>query len=147
MKRSRHLRVFGLTLLEVMVSAGVLAITTIAMTQSMLILNRNSSLARVRNLAKAMVLSRIQEVGAEAYNPTANPAVIPSNLAVTGSGGTVTNVNLGDASTELGPVPATMTWTVTNTGKLSILSVDCLVSYTFLGRKEKYEIVIYRAPD
>lgn len=130
--------------MEVIVAASVLAITTVVMTQSMLVLNRNSALSRVRNLAKAMVLGRIQEVGAVAYDPAANPAVVPAILTV---GTTTSTVNLGDASAQVGAIPATLTWTVGSVGTTATRSVKCRVDYTYMNRKQNYEALTFRSPD
>lgn len=144
MQKSSRANIAGLTLIEVMVAAAVLALTTIAMTQAMLVLNRNSAIARVRNLAKAMVLGRIQEVAALAYDPTASPAVIPTPLALSN---TTTSVNLGDSTAGVGSLPATLTWNVTNVGATTIRQIKVRVDYTYLNRKQNYEVVTFRAPD
>jgi prepilin-type N-terminal cleavage/methylation domain-containing protein len=144
MKSSRQTHRRGLTLVEVMVAASVLALTTIAMTQSMLILNRNSAISRVRNLAKALVLGKIQEAAVVDYDPAGSPAVIPTIL---NTGTTTTSVSLGDTTTQLGTVPATVTWTVTNTGVSSVLSIKCRITYTYLKRAQSYEVLTYRTPD
>ncbi|HEV7405345.1 MAG TPA: hypothetical protein VGO11_20545 [Chthoniobacteraceae bacterium] len=132
------------TIVEILVAVGVLAVTTIAMTQAMLVLNRNSAVARVKNLAKALVLSRIQEVAAVTYDYNATPQVIPTLLNV---GVTTENVNIGDASTGLGNVPGTLTWTVASVGAIGIRSVKCRVAYTYMGRPQSYEQLTYRSPD
>ena len=137
-----HARAF--TIIEILVAVGVLAVTTIAMTQSMLVLNRNSAIARVKNLTKALVLSRIQEVAAVTYDYNATPQVIPTILNI---GTTTENVNIGDASTGLGNMPGTLTWTVAAVGSIGIRSVKCRVAYTYMGRAQSYEQLTYRSPD
>lgn len=135
----------GFTLVEVMVAVTVLVLTALSVTQALLQINRRAAISRVTNAAKAEALSRIQQVSQCAYNPTANPAVIPSILAV---GTTTTAVDLGSAQTGLGKVPGTATWTVTNlSATTNIRSVKCTIAYTYLGKNLSYELFTYKSPD
>ena len=144
MNKTRHRSARGFTIVEVLVAVGVLAVTTIAMTQAMLILNRNSAIARVKNLGKAMVLGRIQEIGSIAYKPTATPPVVPTLLNV---GTTSEAVTLGDSSAEIGSLPGTLQWTVASVGSTSTRSVKLRLTYTYMGRAQSYEVLTYRSPD
>ncbi len=135
----------GFTLVEVMIAAAVLAITAVTSTQALLQLNRQAAVVRVMNAAKAAALSRIQQVSQCAYNPTASPAVVPALLTV---GTTTSSTDLGSTSTDLGSIPATVTWVVANVaGQPSLLSVRCRVNYTYLGRNLTYELFTYKAAD
>lgn len=144
MQTSRQAFSRGFTIVEILVAVAMIAITTVAMTQAMLIVNRNAAVTRVRNLAKAMVLSRIQEVGAVAYDPAASPAVIPTILA---PGVTNEAVNLGDASTQLGLLPANLQWTVAAVGATGTRSVTARLTYTYMSRPQSYEVLTFRSPD
>lgn len=134
------------TLVEVMVAAAVLALTTLTATQVLLRLNRQAATIRVMNAAKAEALSRIQQVSQIAYAPNANTPVVPTLLTV---GTTTTNIDLGSTSTDLGSIPGTATWTVANVGASGsgIVSVRCTINYTYLGRSLSYELFTYKSPD
>lgn len=133
------------SLMEVMFALAVLAITSIAITQALLQLNRRAAVTRLLNAAKAEAISRIQEVAQCSYQPTASPAVIPTILTV---GTTTTAVDLGSTQTTLGSVPGTATWTVTSlSSTTNILSIRCTVSCTYLNRNISYALFTYKAPD
>lgn len=150
--RLRRRTAAAFTLVEVMVAAAVLALTTLTATQVLLRLNRQAALIRVINAAKAEALSRIQQVSQSAYAPNADTPVIPDLLKVRT---TTTNIDLGGAAsttdtapTDLGHIPATVTWTVASVGGSSgIVSVRCNISYTYLNRNLSYELFTYKAPD
>lgn len=128
-----------------MVAAAILALTTVTATQALLQLNRQAATVRVMNAAKAEALSRIQQVSQCAYDPSATPAVIPALLAV---GTTTQAVDLGSTSTDLGSIPGTATWTVTNvSGDSNILSVRCTIKYKYLNKDLSYELFTYKSPD
>ncbi len=143
MLKSLKAKSWGLSLAEVVVSLGVLALTTVVMTQAMLVLNRNSAVARVRNLAKAAVLGRVQEVNALPLDP-ASGAPIPTLLQ---AGSTTTDVDLGDSSADIGRLPAKIHWTVAKLGSTETRSIRCRAEYTYLGRPQNYEVVTFRAPN
>jgi prepilin-type N-terminal cleavage/methylation domain-containing protein len=135
----------GFTLVEVMVAVAVLVISAVAVTQAMLQLNRQAALSRVTNAAKAEALSRIQQVSQCSYAPDANPAVIPTILAVQT---TTTTVDLGSTLTGLGSIPATEVWKVAKVSSTSsILTVQCTISYRYLNKNQSYELFTYRSSD
>lgn len=144
MQTKGRVKIRAFTIVEILVAVGVLAIASIAMTQAMLVLNKNSAVARTKNLAKALVLSRIQEVAAVTYDTSATPQVISPLLSL---GTTTESVNIGDASTGLGNLPGTLTWTVASVGTIGVRSIRCRVAYTFMGRSQSYEQFTYRSPD
>lgn len=145
--RSRRERAAAFTLVEVMVAAAVLALTTLTATQVLLRLNRQAATIRVMNAAKAEALSRVQQISQAPYAPNADTPVVPDLLKVR----TVTtpNVEIGSTSTDLGSIPATVIWTVANVGSSSsgIVSVRCTINYTYLGRSLSYELLTYKSPD
>jgi hypothetical protein len=131
--------------MEVMFTLALLAITSITITQTLLQLNRRAAVTRLLNAVKAEAISRIQEVSQCSYQPTANPAVVPTILT---AGTTTTTVDLGSTQTTLGSVPATETWTVTSlSSTTNILSIKCTVSCTYLNRNLSYALFTYKAPD
>jgi prepilin-type N-terminal cleavage/methylation domain-containing protein len=135
----------GFTLVEVMVAVAVLVICAVMVTQALLQLNRQAALSRVTNAAKAEALSRIQEVSQSAYAPDAVPPVIPSILT---EGTTTQAVDLGSNSTGLGSIPGTAKWTVTTlAGGSNIRSVQCTITYKYLGKNLSYELFTYKSPD
>lgn len=154
MRRSLTAKIQAFTLVEIMVAAGLLAMSTVVMTQSMLVLNRNSSVARVRNLAKAAVLSKVQEAAVVKFDPNADDPITPAPLVVTSDPGPIADVNLGDASAGLGAIPAKLQYTVIKTSPSATdkdvketRTIRCRVDYTYLGKKRYYEVVTYRSPD
>lgn len=135
------------TLVEVMVAAAVLALTSLTATQVLLRLNRQAAAIRVMNAAKTEALSRIQQVSQSAYAPNADPPVIPDLLKVNATP-TSTAIDLGSTTTDLGSIPGTVTWTVANVnGSSGIRSVKCTVNYTYLGKNLSYELLTYKSPD
>jgi hypothetical protein len=144
MKRSVRANKQGITLAEILVSLGAMALAMMLMTQAMIVLNKSAARSRVRNLARAMVLGRIQEAGVVSYDPTGTPPVVPPILAV---GTTSEAVNLGDSSTGIGSLPATLQWIVASAGTNKTVSVRCRVDYTYLGRAQAYEASTFRAAD
>jgi hypothetical protein len=139
--RKRRRSAFAIA--EVVVASTILILTVVTGTHALLKINRQAAMARVINAAKAEALSRIQQVTQCSYSPTATPPVIPSLLAI---GTRNENIELGSASTDLGSIPGTATWTVTNVGS-DILSVRCSVAYKYLGRDLSYELFTYKSPD
>lgn len=128
-----------------MVAVSVLALTAVAITQTLLQLNRQAAISRVANAAKAEALSRIQQVSQCAYAPDALPPVIPTILKV---GTTTTAVDLGSNLTGLGSIPGTATWTVAALpGDANILSVKCTIAYKYLSRNLSYELFTYKSED
>jgi type II secretory pathway pseudopilin PulG len=159
MRRSPKAKHQAFTLVEVMVAAGLLALSTVLMTQSMLVLNRNSSIARVRNLAKAKVLEKIQEATVVKYAPNTDDKTEPPPLKLT-SGEVLENIELGDATAGIGKLPAKRYYSVKAAGTLSgdkavqddkdvksVRVVTCRIEYTYLGKTRTYEAVTYRSPD
>lgn len=143
--RSRKRQSSAFTLVEVMVAVMVLAMTAVAVTQSLLQLNRRAAIARVMNAAKAEALSRIQQVSQCSYNPNATPPVIPAILAL---GTTTQAVDLGSTQTGLGSIPGTATWTVASLpGDGNIRSVQCTITYKYLGKNLSYEMFTYKSED
>jgi len=135
----------GFTLVEVMVAVAVLAICAVTMTMSLLQLNRRAAISRVANAAKAEALSRIQQVSQCAYDPSANPPVIPALLT---AGTTTSTVDLGSTLTGVGSIPGTATWTVASlSSTTNILSVKCTINYKYLGKSLSYELFTYKSPD
>lgn len=128
-----------------MVAVAVLVMTAVAVTQSLLQLNRRAAISRVMNAAKAEALSRIQQVSQCSYNPTATPPVVPAILQV---GTTTQDVDLGSGQTSLGKVPGTATWTVASLpGDANIRSVRCTITYKYLGKNLSYEMFTYKSAD
>ena len=128
-----------------MIAAAVLALTAVTATQALLQLNRQAAVVRVMNAAKAAALSQIQQISQCAYNPTATPPVIPALL---NPGTTTSSTDLGSTSTDLGSIPATVTWVVNNiNGQTGLISVRCTVNYTYLGRNLTYVLFTYKAAD
>jgi type II secretory pathway pseudopilin PulG len=137
----------GYTLVEAMVAATVLCLCSVAVTATLLQLNRRAAISRVMNAAKAEALSRIHQVQQLSYDPDARPAVIP-DLLVPKTPPTTTQVDLGTTLTDLGSIPATEVWTVAILpGNAGIRSVTCAISYKYMNRNEKYEVFTYKAPN
>ncbi len=128
-----------------MVAVAVLVLSAVTVTQALLTLNRQAALSRVTNAAKAEALSRIQQVSQAAYAPTALPPVIPTILA---EGTTTQAIDLGSNLTGLGSIPGTAKWTVsTLAGGSNIRSVQCTITYKYLGKNLSYELFTYKSPD
>jgi len=128
-----------------MVAVAVLVMCAVMVTQALLQLNRQAALSRVMNAAKAEALSRIQEVSQAAYAPEAAPPVIPTILA---TGTTTQAVDLGSNLTGLGSIPGTAKWTVTTlAGGSNIRTVQCTITYKYLGKNLSYELFTYKSPD
>jgi hypothetical protein len=128
-----------------MISLAVLALCSVIVTQALLRLNRQAAISRVMNAAKAEALSRIQEVSQCSYSPDANPAVVPSLLAV---GTTTSAVDLGSSLTGLGSIPGTATWTVASVASApKTLSVHCTIAYKYFGKNLSYDLFTYKSPD
>jgi hypothetical protein len=131
-----------------MVALAVLAICGTAVTQALLQVNRQASIARVMNLVRAEALSRIQQVSQYSYNPDATTPVIPSALAI---GTSTQNVDLGTANSDGSGGPhifGTATWTVAQLpGDAEILSVKCNVTCQYLKRNISYDLFTYKSPD
>ena len=139
-----------------MVAAAVLALTTLTATQVLLRLNRQAAQIRVMNAAKTEALSRVQQISQCAYAPYAKTPVIPELLRV---GTTITPtdkpIDLGGAAnftdnapSDLGHIPAWVTWTVANVnGSSGIVSVQCTINYTYLGKNLSYDLFTYKSPD
>lgn len=132
-------------MIETVVALSVMAVLGVVVTQSMLMLNRRSSLARVKNLAKATVLSRIQEASAVPWDPDAETPVNPTILNVQSKS---ENIQMGDSTTHIGTLPATLQWTVANvSGVSNVRLVTCRVNYTYLGKSQNYEVRMHRSAD
>lgn len=128
-----------------MVAVAVLVLSAVTVTQALLTLNRQAALSRVTNAAKAEALSRIQQVSQAAYAPTALPPVIPTILA---EGTTTQAIDLGSNLTGLGSIPGTAKWSVsTLAGGSNIRSVQCTITYKYLGKNLSYELFTYKSPD
>ncbi|RYD85641.1 MAG: hypothetical protein EOP84_01835 [Verrucomicrobiaceae bacterium] len=135
----------GLTLVEVVVALGVMALSTVAMTHAMLVMNQNAAMSRVRNLAKTKVLERIQEVSTVAYDPTAKPPVVPSILVL---GTRTETVQIDIAEAKVPSIPSTVKWVVGKVNGSDVFrAVTCSVEYYYLGRKQTYEVITFRSPD
>ncbi len=135
----------GFTLVEIMVAVAVLVMCAVTVTQALLQLNRQAALSRVTNAAKAEALSRIQQVSQAAYAPQSLPPVIPTILA---EGTTTQAIDLGSNLTGLGSIPGTAKWTVaTLAGGTAIRSVQCTITYRYLGKNRSYELFTYKSPD
>ena len=145
--KQRRFRFGGYTLVETVVATTVLALCAVGVTQSLLQLNRRAAVSRILNAAKAEALSRIQQVQQLSYDPDANPAVVPTLLQLQSK---VTTVDLGSTLTDLGSIPATETWTVTQTtNNPDILTVRCKVEFKYMNmpRSQSYEVFTYKAPN
>ncbi len=128
-----------------MVAATILVLVAVTTTQALLHFNRRAAISRVSNAAKAEALSRIQEVSQCAFNPDAQPAVIPAILQI---GTTAQAIDLGSNRLDLGVIPGTAIWTVSAVpGGASIRAVKCTIQYTYLGRSLSYELFTYKSSD
>jgi type II secretory pathway pseudopilin PulG len=135
----------GFAIVEVVVAMAVLALTVVASTQALLHSNRQAAISRMTNAAKAEALSRIQQVSQCAFNPDALPPVVPTILSV---GTTTETVDLGSETTDLGEIPGTVTWTVSQVGgSPRLLNVRCKVAYQYLGHNLSYELFTYKSSD
>lgn len=142
-----RLRQCGQTLAEVLVAVMLIGLSGTAALGLLLKLNQNAANVRVMNLAKAAVMSRIQQVSVPAYNPTGLPPVVPTALNL---GTTTTTTDIGSTSSPLGSVPASIVWSVTaqaNAQNVPIRRVSCRINYQFQNRTQSYEMVTFRAPD
>lgn len=137
----------GFTLVEVMLATAILALTAVSFSVALLGSLRQATSTKILNLAKAEALSRVQEVGAVNYNPTSNPAVVPSVLAI---GSQTFSVDLGDLGSSVGSVPGTVKMTVSavaNPRNVPIRRVLCEVDYNYQKRAYHYEVTTFRSPD
>jgi hypothetical protein len=101
----------------------------------------------VMNMAKAAVLEKVQDLQTAPWLPQDDPPVVPAHLLV---GKHTEKIDIGDVSSGIGEIPATLTTTVTevpNEVNADIRRLEVVIDYTYLGRPQTYSVTTMRAPD
>jgi type II secretory pathway pseudopilin PulG len=137
----------GFSLLEAIVAAAVIGIFSLGTIEVLLTMNRNAARIRVMNMAKAAVLEKVQDLQTAPWLPQDDPPVVPAHLLV---GKHTEKIDIGDVSSGIGEIPATLTTTVTevpNEVNADIRRLEVVIDYTYLGRPQTYSVTTMRAPD